>query len=86
MCLDAGFNVFHIGLLTTCARGTMDRRFAAEEWEALTTADRTRRCNVMAQEAIKLANNAPPHLAEGYLLLAEQWLRLGMEIGREAQS
>jgi len=44
------------------------------------------RCNTMAQEAIKLANDAPPNLAEGYLFLAEQWLRLGMEIGRQDSS
>ena len=61
----------------------MDRRFAAEEWEALSVSDRINRCNILAQEAIKVANNAPPNLAEGYLHLAEQWLRLAMEIGRE---
>ena len=64
----------------------MDRRFAADEWETLTVSDRIRRCNIMAQEAIKLANNAPMNLAEGYLKLAEHWLKLGSEIEREAQS
>ena len=64
----------------------MDRRFVAEEWKALRVADQVERCNTMAQEAIKLANDAPPNLAEGYLLLAEQWIRLGMEIGRQDSS
>ena len=64
----------------------MDRRFAADEWETLTVSGQVERCEIMAQEAIKLANNAPPNLAEGYLLLAEQWLRLGLEIGRQDSS
>jgi hypothetical protein len=64
----------------------MDRRFAAEEWERLSISDRVARCNTMAKEALKLAETASPQSAEGYLHLAEQWLRLGMEIGREAQS
>ena len=34
----------------------------------------------MAKEAIKLAETATPKLAEGYLRLAEQWLRLATEI------
>lgn len=64
----------------------MDRRFDAEEWEALTNPERIKRCNLMANEAIKLANSSPARLAEGYLKLAEQWLRLGMEIGLEDKS
>jgi hypothetical protein len=59
----------------------MDRRFAAEEWGALAASEQMMRCSLLAQEALKLADNAPPKLSEGYILLAEQWLRLGMEIG-----
>ena len=70
----------------TTLEGTMDRRFDAEEWQALTNADRIKRCNIMANEAIKLANGASTRLAEGYLKLAEHWLRLGMEIGLEEKS
>ena len=64
----------------------MDRRFAAEEWEKLADAERVKQCRIMAREAVKLAETAPPNLAEGYLHLAEQWLRLGVEISRDTQS
>jgi hypothetical protein len=63
----------------------MDRRFAAEEWEQMTNFERTERCHTMAREAVKLAETAPPNLAEGYLHLAEQWLRLAVEISRDTQ-
>ena len=62
----------------------MDRRFAAEEWEQMTNSERAARCHTMAREAAKLAETAPPNLAEGYLHLAEQWLRLAVEISRDA--
>ena len=50
-----------------------------------TTAERMDRCYQMAGEAMQLARDAPPRLAEGYLRLAEEWLKLGMEIGAEAR-
>jgi len=40
----------------------------------------------MAQEAIKLAKDAAPNLAEGYLRLAEDWLKLAMELAAHADS
>ena len=63
----------------------MDRRFAADEWSGLTNAERMRRCELMAQEAMKLAKNAVPSVAEGYLRLAEDWLKLAMELGVQAR-
>ena len=61
----------------------MDRRFAAEEWDALTIPERIRRCQVMADEALKLSKAAAPNLSDGYLRLAEQWLSLAMELAAE---
>ena len=61
----------------------MDRRFAADEWSALTTAERCMRCQRMAEEAMKLAAGARDELAKGYLKLAEQWLRLAADIERD---
>ena len=63
----------------------MDRRFAADEWERMTDSERVERCHIMAREAIKLAETAPSNLGEGYLHLAEQWLRLAVEISRAAE-
>jgi hypothetical protein len=39
----------------------------------------------MAREATKLAETAPRNVGEGYLHLAEQWLRLAVEISRAAE-
>jgi len=63
----------------------MDRRFAADEWAGLTTVDKMRRCHRLAQEAMKLAQDAPSKLAEEYRQLAENWLKLGMELGADAR-
>ena len=63
----------------------MDRRFAADEWAALTNAERIKRCQRMAEEAMKLAKDASPSLADGYLQLAEQWLKLATDLGVEAR-
>ena len=64
----------------------MDRRFAADEWTALPNAERARRCQLMADEALKLAREASsPAVAEDYLRLAEQWLRLATDLLTEAK-
>lgn len=63
----------------------MDRRFAADEWAALTNAEKMKRCQRMAEEAMKLARDASPNLADGYLQLAEQWLKLATDLGEEAR-
>jgi hypothetical protein len=58
-------------------------RFAAEEWAKLTNYERMNHCNFMAKEAIKHRETASRPLGDAYLHLAEYWLRLGMELGRE---
>ena len=63
----------------------MERRFDAEEWSGLTAAQQIKRCQIMADEALKLARAAKPNIAEGYLKLAEQWLRLATELAVESR-
>jgi len=60
----------------------MGRRVAADEWDGLTAQQCTKRCSCMALEAMNLAETAPPNLAEGYMLLAGEWLKLATEISR----
>jgi hypothetical protein len=62
----------------------MDRRFAADEWADLTNSERIRRCQLMADEALKLSRAASPNLAEGYLRLAGEWLKLAKELALDA--
>lgn len=63
--------------------GDLDVRFTALNWEGLTPSQRVERCTEMPDEAMKLAQAASRRLAEAYLHLAEQWLRLANEIGAE---
>ncbi len=60
----------------------MEFRFNADEWQQLTNQERVRRCRLMAEQALTLANQAPPELKEGYLSLSSDWLKLGAEIER----
>jgi len=65
----------------------MDRRFAADEWITLPNAERAKRCQLMAEEALKLAKEASsPAVADDYLRLAEQWLRLATDLLTEAEA
>jgi hypothetical protein len=61
----------------------MDRRFAADEWEGLTIAERIRRCTILAEEAQKLAETASASMRVHYLKFAEQWLELAHEMARD---
>ena len=63
----------------------MEFRFNADEWQRLTNEERVRRCRLMAQQALTLAEQAPPELREGYLSLSDDWLKLGLEIERTAK-
>jgi len=58
----------------------VDYRFKAEEWNALTPAERVRRCRLWAVEAQEIADKAPPKLAATYQDIADQWAKLGEEI------
>ena len=58
----------------------VDERFKAEDWEKLTPEEKARRCRMMAEQAKALANNASPQLAKTYMAIAEDWLKLAVEI------
>ena len=63
----------------------MDRHFTAEEWTRLTDAERITRCQSWADEALRLSRMATvPIIAERYLKLAEDWLRLAKELATVA--
>jgi hypothetical protein len=65
----------------------MDRRFEAREWAALTYSEKARRCQLMADAAMQLANEASSRLvSEDYRRLAEQWLKLATDLLNEAQA
>ena len=61
----------------------MEYRFNAAEWKKLTREQRVRRCRLLASEAIKLADGASQKVAEGYLTIAQEWLKLADEIEGE---
>ena len=58
----------------------MEFRFTAEDWNALSLDERARRCRLLAEQAIKLANTAPELLKESYITIALGWLKLAAEI------
>jgi hypothetical protein len=62
----------------------MDYRFNAEEWETLSIEHRIRRCRLMAEEAMKLAQSTSPTVAELYLEIAGNWLKLADEMSRSS--
>ena len=62
--------------------GAVDFRFNAEEWARMTPAQRIARCAVLAEEALKLADQADGKFRPKYLQLADQWLTLAREMQR----
>ena len=60
----------------------MEYRFNAEEWDALTPENRVRRCRLLAQEALKMADGAKGSMKDALLAIAADWERLGTEIER----
>jgi hypothetical protein len=58
----------------------LEYRFKADEWNALTPAERVRRCLLWAVEAQELADRAPPKLAAAYQDIADHWAKLAEEI------
>jgi len=60
----------------------MERGFG-EAWEEMTNEERIAHCQAMAAEAFKHAETASFSLAEAYLQLSEQWLRLGVQLASE---
>ena len=60
----------------------MEYRFNAEEWAALTTEQKIKRCDLLTEQARTLAKSAPPALAATYLRIADDWFTLAAEIER----
>jgi hypothetical protein len=62
----------------------MDYRFNAGEWVKLSSAERVKRCLVMAHEASELARGAVNRdLKRGYLELAEHWQKLAQQMAQD---
>ena len=60
----------------------MERQFRSEEWKNLTASQKARRCHVMAEEALSLAEQAAPDLKDSYTRIAQDWIRLADDIER----
>lgn len=60
----------------------MGRGFG-EAWDKMTNEERIAHCQAMAAEASKHAETASFSLAEAYLQLSGQWLRLGAQLASE---
>jgi hypothetical protein len=60
----------------------VDDRFGAKEWSDILAEERPRRCRLMAEEAQKLAQDAPDHLSKAYLRIAQAWLQLADDMER----
>jgi hypothetical protein len=60
----------------------MEYRFKAQDWRKLTTAEKVKRCLLLAEEAQALADDASPHLSRSYHRIADAWLQLAGDIER----
>ena len=58
----------------------MDHRFKAEDWNALTPAERVDRCRLWAADAQEMVKKAPPELKQPYQNIADQWATVAREI------
>jgi hypothetical protein len=63
----------------------MESVLKAEEWRQLTTAERIRRCRLLAQEARDHAEGASPILSGFYSDISAQWLKLAVVIDAECR-
>ena len=62
----------------------MEYRFKTEEWKDLSPSQRSRRCQLMAEEALALAEGASPGMKLSYTRIAEEWIRLADDIEQTA--
>lgn len=60
----------------------MEQRLEPEEWAELSTAERARRCRVMASETQRLSKNAEGEVRNVYFALSVHWMALANEIER----
>ena len=64
----------------------MEYRFNAEEWATLSAPERIRRCRLLADQAMALANSAAPDLKKAYRKIGRDWLNLAAELERNAKA
>ena len=62
----------------------MEYRFNADEWVKLAPKERVRRCRLMAQEAMKLAQSAAGQVRQDYQVIAMNWDQLAEDIDRNS--
>ena len=63
----------------------MDYRFHAKEWKTLKRDERARRCRLLADQAMELANSATDDSRERYIAIAKDWLKLAADIERASR-
>jgi hypothetical protein len=62
----------------------MEYRFDATEWKSLRREERARRCRLLAEQAMVLANLATDGSKERYMTIAKEWMKLASDIERAA--
>lgn len=60
----------------------MDQKLEPDEWAKLPSAERARRCRVMASEAQRLSKGAEGEVRNIYFALSLHWMALANEIER----
>ena len=65
--------------------GVMDYQFNAADWKRLSSIERAHRCRLLATEAPTMAEKAAPDLKERYLAVADELLRLALDMEAEAK-
>ena len=63
----------------------MDYQFNAADWKRLSSIERAHRSRLMAAEAMTMAGKAAPDLRERYLALADEFLRLALDLEAKAK-
>ena len=59
--------------------GVMDYQFNAD-WKRLSSIERAHRCRLLATEALTMAETAAPALKERHLAVADELLRLALDL------
>jgi len=65
--------------------GVMDYQFNAADWKRLSSIERAHRCRLLASEALTMAEKAAPDLKERYLAVADELLRLALDLEAKAK-
>ena len=63
----------------------MDYKFNAAEWKRMSAIERAHRCRRLAAEALTMAERGDADLKERYLALADEFLRLALDLEAKAK-